>query len=80
MIGIGRDSIADHFRQSDGPALGGAFLRLQNQKSGAFPQNQAGSILIKRTDFFRRRSLERIEADKNQLAQRLVASTDDTST
>src|SRR5208282_5075702 len=74
------NSIAGHFRNGDSPATRGTLFRLQNQKGSSLAQDQSRAILVKRTDFFRGSSLERIEADKNKLAQRLVASTHDTIT
>src|ERR1700693_2450759 len=79
MKSIGRDAIAQQFRQWDGAALHHPFFRLEDQKSSPLAQDQSGSILVKWTNFLRRSSLQGIEADKDQLAQRLVASTHHTS-
>src|ERR1700722_11162431 len=80
MVGIGRDSVPDHFSDSDSAPTCRALLRLQDEKSSALAQDQPRSVLVKRTDFLRSSSLERIETDKNKLAQWLVPSTHDTGT
>ena len=74
MMVIGRNSVADDFGENFRAARLRGIEIFQREKRRAFAENHSGALAIERPAFFRRRGLERIEADENQLGERVVAA------
>src|SRR3954463_15446892 len=74
MMKICGGGITDDFTHNISPARLGTFQTFQRQDSRAFSECQAVTPPVERATFCGRKSLERVETRKDQLAQRIVAA------
>ena len=83
-IGLGkmkiicRDAIADYLSENRRAPFFSALKIFERKNRHAFAENQTAALAIERPATFRRRRLERIEADKDQLGERVVAAGENT--
>src|ERR1043166_5693651 len=69
---ISRDAVADYFCQNGRAARLGGLEILQSKNGRTFSQDHPSALSIERATFLGGRSLQRIEADKNQLRERVI--------
>src|SRR5881396_572805 len=67
-------SVAGDFCQNTRAARVSAIEIFQRKNGCAFPEDHSGAMPIKRAAFLRRRCLERIEPNKNQLRERVISA------
>src|SRR5205807_167102 len=71
---VGGNAVAGYFRENGRAARTRGVEIFQCEDRGAFSENHSGAISIKGAAFFWRRGLKRIEADKNQLRERVITA------
>ena len=74
---VGRNAVAGDLSHNSRAALLRRIEVLQQEDRCAFTQNQAGAFTIEWPASFRRRGLERIEPDEDQLGEGVVAPRED---
>ena len=74
---VGRNSVTNDFCQNRRAAVPGRFEIFQGKDRRAFAENQASALAIEGPATFRCRRLQRIEADKHQFGDSVVAAGQD---
>src|SRR5438552_1643334 len=74
MVIVRGNSVANDLAQDWSVARTRAFQVFKREYRRAFAENHSGTVAIERTTFFRCRCLQRIESDKDQFGDSVIAA------